>query len=531
MKYKTAFINGKIYTVNQAREWAEAVVTINNKILFVGSNDGAKEFIDKHTEIIDLENRLMLPGFIDGHAHIVMGGEYLLSVDLQPVKSIDEFKKVLKEYISVHKGEWIFGGNWNHENWENGVLPHKDWIDEFSPDTPVFVSRMDYHMALANTKTLELANITKETPDPVGGTIVRDEKTGEPTGLLKDKAMDLVYNVIPTPTDEHFAKAIDAAMLEAKRFGVTSIHDISYKHHFKALQKAEKEGRLTVRTYSRLLIENYKNFINSEITHSFGSDRLRIGSMKAFADGSLGSGTALMYEPFNDEPGNTGLAMDILEDDSLEKWAIECDKNKLQLSIHAIGDKANNEILNLAEKLNKENPPWDRRFRIEHTQHLSKADIQRFAELNVIASMQPYHLYDDGCWAEKKLGSDRIKRSWAFKSLMDSGAKVCFGSDWSVATLDPIKGIYAAVTRHTADGKNPNGFVPDEKITVEQAVECYTINCAYAAYMENEIGSIEKGKFADLVVLSENIFEIEKEKIKDVFVELTIFDGEIIYKT
>jgi len=522
------FVNGMIFTADARMKWADAVVTGNDKILFVGSYEKAKEFIDKNTEIIDLQNRLVLPGFIDAHAHIVMGGEYLLGVDLTQAKSPNDFKESLQNFIGENRDKWITGGNWNHENYENAVLPHKNWIDEFSKDTPIFVSRMDYHMGLANSKALELAGIDKNTQDPIGGTIEKDE-SGQPTGILKDKAMELVYNVIPEPEDLELERALDSAMNEAMRFGVTSIHDITYKNHLRAFQNYAEKKKLKTRIYTRLPIQNRNDLINSEIQYGFGNEWIKIGSMKAFADGSLGSSTALFFNPYTDDTSLYGLAMDVIQNGNLEKWALLCDKAKLQLSIHAIGDKAISQVLDIFEKIREQNPPWERRFRIEHAQHIAKKDFLRLAELDAIVSAQPYHLFDDGCWAEKKIGSERLRNSFAYNSLLNSGVKMCFGSDWPVVTLNPLTGIYAAVTRQTADGHNPKGLVPDEKISVEESVKAYTINGAYAAFEENIKGSISPGKLADMVVLSENIFEIEPEKIKDVRVVKTILDGEIIY--
>ncbi|MBN1300904.1 MAG: amidohydrolase [Melioribacteraceae bacterium] len=530
MKFKTAFINGKIYTADDSQKWTEAIVISGNKIIFTGSNSEAHQFIDNQTEVINLNSKLVLPGFIDSHAHIVMGGFYLQSIDLSGVSTPSGFREKMAEYISRHPGRWVTEGNWNHENWKNGELPRKEWIDDFSRDTPVFVVRMDYHMGLANSRALELAGISRHTPDPAGGKIVRDPITGEPTGILKDKAMELVYNVIPYPTDAEYKSAILNAMNEARRFGVTSIHDITYKNHLKHLQKAEREGYLTCRVYSRLPIELNKNLTDAEIQYNFGSDKLKIGSVKAFADGSLGSSTAYFFEPYSDDNTTCGLAMDILQDGSLKDWMLYCDANRLQLSIHAIGDRAVSEILDIVEIIEKQNPAWDRRFRLEHAQHIKKADIERCSKLGVFVSAQPYHLYYDGDYMEKKIGRDRLKEAYTFKSFIRSGVKLCFGSDWSVVSLNPLTGIYAAVTRQTSNGKYKDGINGDEKLTVEEAVKCYTINAAFASYSENLVGSIKKGKFADFVVLDKNIFEIEPKNIKDVVVKTTVFDGEIVYE-
>lgn len=525
-----AFINGKVYTVNEHQPFAEAVIIRNNRIFFVGSTEEAKHFITPETEVIDLKGKLMLPGFIDNHVHFISGGFYLLGVDLRQAKSTDEFKTTLQDYVSRNGGRWITGGDWNHEAWEKNDLPTKEWIDSFTPNTPVFVSRLDGHMALANSYALKLAGITKDTPSPEGGLIVKDKNTGEPTGILKDNAMGLVFSVIPDPDESEYEKALNAALQEAKKNGFTSVQDITYANDLRTYQKFEKDGRLTCRIYTRLPIADCDNLINSGIKYNFGSDRLKIGSLKAFADGSLGSSTALFFDPYFHDSSNTGLAMDIVTDGRLKKWALKSDKANLQLSIHAIGDKANSLMLDMFEEIVKDNPQWDRRFRIEHAQHVRPEDVKRFAKMNVIASVQPYHLIDDGCWAEKRIGTERLNTTYPFKSFIDSGVKLCFGSDWSVAPLDPIMGIYAAVTRSTLDGKRPEGWIPEQKISVEDAIKCYTINNAYASFEENTKGSIEAGKLADLVVLSDDILSIDPAKIKDVKVEMTIFDGSIIYQ-
>ena len=527
-KYKKAFINGNIYTVNANNDWAEAIITVNNKIVFVGTNEEANLHIDEFADVIDLEGKFVLPGFIDSHAHIVMGGEFLLNIDLSHVDSKNNFFEEVQLFAQNKIGKWIIGGNWNHHNWGNSELPRKEWIDECTKSTPVLIHRMDYHMALANSFALELAGITSETPNPPGGEIVRDSN-GNPTGILIDKAMDLIYKVIPTPTDSEYANAINTAMLLANRNGVTSIHDISYNHHFRALQKAERDNRLTARVYSRLMLSKNMNFSNIEIEHNFGSDLLKIGSMKAFADGSLGSESAYMFEPYNSNQNNFGLPMEELTNGKLKEMIIESDKNILQCSIHAIGDRAVSELIDIVEILDKENPSWDRRFRIEHAQTIRPEDIKRCADLGIIISAQPYHLFDDGCWAEEIIGKERLRQTFSFKSIFKANVKLCFGSDWPVSTISPIKGIHVAVTRETADGKNPNGLIPEEKLTLEDAIKCYTINAAYAAFQENLVGSIEVGKLADFVVLSDNLFEAQPSKIKDIKVNKTIFNGEVVF--
>lgn len=527
-KPKIAFINGKIYTVNEKLPFAEAVITQGEKIVFVGSQRDAEELIEKNTKKIDLKGRLMLPGFIDNHTHFAHGGFYLLGIDLRPAKSTQEFKQLVKEYVNQHEGKWVTGGYWDHEQWEINNLPTKEMIDDFSPNTPIFISRFDGHMALANSYALKLAGITKDTPSPEGGLIVKDKKTGEPTGILKDLAKDLIDSIIPEPSLEEYKQATLRALQEARENGITSIQDITHKNDLTTYQNLEKERLLSCRIYTRLPLSEYKDLVNSGIQVGSGSDKLKIGSLKEFADGSLGSSTALFFEPYDQDPSTCGLAMDVVTDGRLKEWSFDADKNKLQISIHAIGDNANYLMLNLFEEIIDVNPKWDRRFRIEHAQHVRFEDILRFAKLGVIASVQPYHCIDDGVWAEKRIG-DRIKYTHPYKSFLDANVKTCFGSDWPVAPLNAIYGIYAATTRRTLDDNNPNGWIPEQKISVEDAIRCYTINNAYAAFEENIKGSIEVGKLADLVVLSDDIFSINPVKIKDVKVDMTVFDGKIIY--
>ncbi|HCY77136.1 MAG TPA: amidohydrolase [Ignavibacteriales bacterium] len=526
---KTAFINGNVYTVNENQPTAQAVVVEGNKIIFVGSNDDAKKIIDPDTKLIDLDGKLMLPGFIDNHVHFISGGFYLLGIDLRPANSTKEFRKILKDYIDKYPSKWITGGYWDHEKWEVKELPTKEMIDDISPRTPIFVERLDGHMGLANSYALKLAGITKETKSPDGGLIVKDSKTGEPTGVLKDNAMNLVYNIIPSATAEENYEAALAGLNEAKKLGITSVQDITFDDALDVFNKLKSEGKLTCRIYTRMPIVELKKLVEKNIQVGYGDDLIRMGSLKAFADGSLGSSTAWFFDKYNQDTTTYGLPMDIITDGSMEKWCTDADKNHLQLSVHAIGDRANSFMLDLYEKISKENPKWDRRFRIEHAQHVRFQDIPRFAQLSVIASVQPYHCIDDGVWAEKRIGPDRIKYTYPFKSFLDAGVKMCFGTDWYVAPLNPLLGLYAAVTRRTLDDKNPNGWIPEQKISIEDAIKCYTINSAYASFEENTKGSIEVGKLADLIVLSEDILKIDPVKIKDVEVLMTIFDGKVIY--
>jgi predicted amidohydrolase YtcJ len=523
------FVNGKVWTVDKAKPSAEAVAVLAGRILAIGSGNEIGKFAGAQTRIVDLKGKLMLPGFIDNHTHFMSGGFQLQSVDLRYAKSEAEFAALIKARAEKYSTRWITGGDWDHDNWPGGNLPTKELIDRTTARTPVFVNRYDGHMALANSYALKLAGIDKNTPDPQGGTIVHDKKTGEPTGVLKDAAMNLVYRHVPDPGEAEMLEAAKLALAEARKFGVTSIQDVSSGHDVRVYQILRDKGELTARFHCRIPLSQWGNFAAVGIKVPFGDDWVRVGSLKEFADGSLGSSTALFFQPFTSDPGTRGLAMDVVLDGRLEKWGMGADRAGLQLSIHAIGDSANSLLLDLFEKITKTNPRWDRRFRNEHAQHIAPKDFHRFATLGVIASVQPYHAIDDGRWAEKRIGHERCKTTYPFRTFLDSGVKMCFGSDWTVGPLSPILGIYAAVTRRTTDGANPNGWIPEQKITVQEAIEAYSINCAYAAFEEGEKGSITPGKLADLVVLTDDILTIDPVRIEQVGVELTVVGGKIVY--
>ena len=527
---KTAFINGKVFTVNDNKPYAEAVVVEGGLIKFVGSTNKANNYIDDQTEVIDLQGKLMLPGFIDSHLHFTSGGYYLLGINLRPALSKEDFVFILKNYVQGKEGLWITGGRWDHESWQDKSLPTKELVDSITPNTPVFVSRIDGHMGLANSLALQLAGITSETPNPAGGLIVKDTETGEPTGILKDNAMDLVDDIIPDKSIEENIEAALRSLEETRKLGITSVHDMTQPGELEAYREVENMGELTCRIYSIAPIDTYDEIVRTGITAGNDEGLIKRGGLKGYTDGSLGASTAWFFEPYVQDTTTVGLPMDIVTNGNLEKWSIEADRNRLQLCVHAIGDRANSYMLDLYERIINNNSPWERRFRIEHAQHVRYSDIKRFSKLNVIASVQPYHCVDDGVWAEKRIGKERIKYTHPYKSFLDNNVTVAFGTDWPVAPLNPLFGIYAAVTRRTVDNKNPGGWNPEQKISVEDAIKCYTLNAAYASFEENIKGSIEEGKLADLVVLSDDIFTIDPVKIKDVNVDMTIFNGEIVFR-
>jgi len=525
-------LNGKIWTVNDAQPRAEAVACLGSRIVAVGSNGDIRKWIGPSTEVIDVGGRLVLPGFNDAHVHFFSGGENLAGVQLRDAKSEAEFRRRIAEFAAKQPaGRWITGGGWDHENWTPARLPTRQLIDAVTVGHPVFVNRLDGHMALANSEALKVAGITRDTPDPPGGTIVRDA-SGEPTGVLKDAAMDRVDRVIPAPSEEQIAEAVRAAMHYAAGNGVTSVQDMSAAPDIlRVYQTLLARGELTVRISGHQPLANWQRLAAVGLRADFGGEKLHIGGLKGFADGSLGSTTALFFEPYLDAPNTSGLAnSEMIPESKMQKRILEADRAGLQIAIHAIGDKANHIVLGMYEEAERQNGPRDRRFRIEHAQHLRMDDIPRFGRLHVIASMQPYHCIDDGRWAEKRIGPERAKGTYAFRSLLDSGAVLAFGSDWDVAPMVPLMGIYAAATRRTLDGKHPDGWVPEQKITVAEAIRAYTMGSAYASFDEKIKGSIEPGKLADMVVVSADILGVPPAEIEKARVETTVFDGKVIYR-
>lgn len=523
---ETIYTNARIWTGNADQPWAEALAVLDGSILAVGDRVEVEALQGASTEKIDLGGRFVMPGFIDNHVHFLSGGFQLASVDLRDADTPAEFARRIGAFAeTLSEGEWILGGDWDHERW-GGDLPERTWIDNLTADHPVFVSRLDGHMALANSRALELAGITRNTPDPNGGTIVRDD-SGNPLGVLKDTAMDLVRRVVPSPSEEAFDRALDRAVNHALSLGVTQVHDVGSYGGWTDLatyQRAQSRRKLKLRIYSIVPLATWERLAAYVKEHGRGDDWLRWGGLKGFVDGSLGSTTAWFYEAYDDEPETAGLL--VTDTTALRNDILQADAQGLHLAIHAIGDRANDWLLDRFEEAEDQHGPRDRRFRIEHAQHLSQTAFERFAELGVVPSMQPYHAIDDGRWAEKRIGAERIKTTYAFRRLLDSGANLTFGSDWTVAPINPLEGIYAAVTRRTLDEAHPAGWVPQEKISVEEALQAYTAANAYAGFQEDKVGTLEPGKWADFVVLSEDLFEINPVAIKNVKVLRTIVAGE-----
>lgn len=530
-------LNGKVWTgqpdgatAGKIRE-VEAVACQGGRIVAIGKTAELRRLAGRQTRVIDLAGRRVLPGFNDAHVHFADGGQGLASVQLRDAPSAAEFRdRIARFAASMTPGRWMLNGNWDHENWSPARLPTRQLIDAVTSRNPVFLNRLDGHMALANSLALRLAGITRETADPPGGMIVRDER-GEPTGILKDAAMSLVYRAIPDPSPQELSEALRAALRYAAANGVTSVQDMSAAAPvLAAYQRLLETDELTVRVYAHQPLASWENLARLGIRAPFGNERLRIGGLKGFADGALGSTTALFFEPYQDDRATSGLPSDeMIPEDRLLRNVAGADQAGLQVAIHAIGDRANQIVLGMFAEVARRHGARERRFRIEHAQHLRPEEVRAFAAQRVVASMQPYHLIDDGRWAENRIGPVRARGSYAFRSLLDAGATLAFGSDWFVAPMEPLLGIYAAVTRQTLDGKRPEGWIPAEKISVTEAVRAFTAGSAYAEFEEKRKGTIGVGMLADLVVLSDDIFTIDPPRIRQTRVEMTIFNGRVVF--
>ncbi|MDP2957151.1 MAG: amidohydrolase family protein [Longimicrobiales bacterium] len=524
------FRGGSVWTGDPTAPSATAVAVKGGRIVAVGSDANVAGLVGDATRVVELGGRTLMPGFIDAHTHFLDGGFKLAGVDLRSAATPEEFARRIGDFAgSVPAGAWITGGDWDHELW-GGELPRREWVDSLTPDHPVFVNRLDGHMALANSAALRLAGVDAEgrTADPEGGTIVRDPATGEPAGVFKDEAMGLVGRAIPDPSEADLDQALQAAASHALERGVTQVHDMAGWESLATYSRAQARGELPLRVYSVVPLSTWERLRDHVAANGRGDDRLWWGGLKAFVDGSLGSTTAWFYDPYEDEPGTSGFMT--TDSAALRTWIEGADAAGLHVIVHAIGDAANDWLLDVYRDVAAAHGPRDRRFRIEHVQHLSASALPRFAEQGVIASMQPYHAADDGRWAEKRIGPERIKTTYAFRSLLDAGATLAFGSDWTVAPIDPIMGMDAAVTRRTIDGANPEGWVPQERISLEETLRAYTDGGARAGFMEDRLGRISTGMLADLVVLDRDVLRAESKSLVDARVDMTVVDGRIAYE-
>lgn len=523
-------ISAQIWTGNPSRPEVSALAVRNGRIVLVGGNEEVEALRGPKTVVVDGKSRRVVPGFIDSHTHMSMGGFNLLAVDLRHTKDPADFTARLAQFVSTRPpGLWLTDGAWDHQVWADPVLPTRAMLDPATGDHPTCLSRTDGHMMVCNSRALALAKITRQIPDPPGGAIVRDA-SGEPTGVLKDAAMDLISAVRPARTAAEVEEALRTAVRHAAENGVTSVQDLPGNAiDLDGWEKLRRDGKLTVRVSYRPSLSEWEKARDRR--RSMKKDEwLSIGGVKGYMDGSLGSGTALFFQPYTDDPKTSGVyAAEAIPLSKLEARVAAADAAGLPVEVHAIGDRANAEVLGIFERVAKKNGPKDRRFRIEHAQHLRPEDIPRFARLGVVASMQPYHAIDDGRWAEKRIGLERCRTTYAFRSLEKAGVTLAFGSDWDVAPLSPLAGIDAAVNRRTLDGRHPEGWIPEQKIAVADALRAYTSNAAWAAFEEKDKGTLTEGKLADFVVLSADLLSIPRRNLDAVKVDATVVGGRVVY--
>jgi predicted amidohydrolase YtcJ len=519
---------GRIWTGDPAAPWAQGVAIRADSVVAVGDSATIAGMVGSQTTVLAPPGGFVAPGFMDDHVHLRWGGFQLASVDLRDATSPEEVTRRIQAFAAtLAPGEWITGGDWDHEKWPGTPLPDRSWIDSVTPRNPVFVQRLDGHMALANSQALAAAKLDRSMKEIPGGTIMR-RSDRDLTGVFKDEAMNPVLAVIPEPSASQLDSALARALRHAASLGVVGVSSVSTDWaDIAALKRARARGALTLRVSNYIPLASWRAMAESVRVHGPGDDWIRTAGVKGFVDGSLGSTTALMFQPYRDAPNTRGLF--VTPEDSLRAWIGAADSAGIQVAVHAIGDRANALLLDIFDSVAQAHGARDRRFRIEHAQHLRQQDIPRFAALGVIPSMQPYHAADDGRWAWKRIGPDLIQGTYAFRTLLDTGARLTCGSDWTVAPLDPRVGIQAAVTRQTLDGKNPEGWVPEQKISVEDALRCYTVNNAYAMFGEKRRGMLKPGYLADLVVVDRDLTRIPATSIAEARVVATIVGGKVVY--
>jgi hypothetical protein len=530
--------NARVWTVDRNQPNAKAVAILGDRIVAVGSADEIDRWRGDTTQVIDAHGHLLLPGFNDAHLHFTSGGLSIDAIHLRDAATAVEFARRIAERAAITApGEWITGGEWDDQVWAQksggrDELPTRQLIDDATRNVPVLVQRLDGHMVLANSAALKIIGITRDTPNPPGGEIVRDAH-GEPTGILKDAAMVPAYAKLPPLSHERRLQAVRRAMVHAARAGITSVQDMNPSYDDVAVYaELAEHGELTVRIYAAPPIAVWEDQAKLGLRRAFGSSWLRYGAVKAYADGSLGSTTAYMFAPYRDTPQAYGLlAEDMIPAEKIRRNLLGADRANLQVCVHAIGDRAVSSVLDLFAEVEKQDGPRDRRFRIEHAQHVAPRDFARFRDLGVVASMQPYHAIDDGQWAETRISHELASTSYAWRTMLDNHVRLAFGTDWPVAPLEPLISLSAAVTRATLDGKHPQGWYPEQKLNVAEAIEAYTLGSAYAEFQEKQKGTITAGKLADVILLSDDVFTIEPKGIQDVTVELTVVGGRVVYQS
>lgn len=523
-------LEARIFTADEDRPWVQALAVKDGLILKVGTEDEISPLIGDRTEVIRLPGSLAVPGFNDAHVHMVEGGESIIGIQLRDAPDERDFRDRIAAYVQeLPRGTWVLYGNWDHEAYPSKRHPTKELIDPVTPDHPVFVTRLDGHISLANTLALELAGITRGTPDPEGGTIVRDPATGEASGILIDAAQTRVTRVIPESDDSAIRRALEAAIAHAAELGVTSVQDNTDSQIFRVYGQIRSEGKLTVRVSAWHPIARQAELVELGIQGPSGDIWLRRGTVKIFADGSMGAGSALFFEPYTDDPSTSGLAM--ASEEELHRLIREADALGFDIACHAIGDRANAVILDAFAEAFRVNSDRQnqRRHRIEHAQVVRDEDVRRFRELDIIASIQPSHAIDDMRWAEKRIGRERCRNSYRVGSFINSGIHTAFGTDWFVEPLDPRLGLYAAVTREFPEGGPEGGWFPEERITLEQAITAYTMGSAFAEGMEDIKGKLAEGYLADISVFEKDLFVLEPQEWLTTPVILTVVGGNIVY--
>jgi hypothetical protein len=525
--------SGTVYPVEPAHNRAQAVAVKDGRILAVGDDSELEPLIGSKTQVIDLEGRLVLPGFTDSHVHFLVYALRRHQVVLDGVGDWEEIRRRVHAGVErAAQGEWVLGWGWNQNLWGNGTFPSRADLDDIAPHNPVALTRTDFHSLWVNSLALETASITAETPDPPESRIDRDPATGQPSGILREwGAMGLIEDVIPLPSDGAVDTALRETIAEAHQLGLTGVHDMRVEteklNALRAFQRLYRRGELTLRVSCALPVDRLDETIAMGLDSGPGDATLRVGGIKVFTDGSMGSGTAWMLEPYADDPNNRGLT--ITSEDQLRDIALHAEQAGLSLIIHAIGDCAVREVLDVLAEVRSYS--WaGLRHRIEHVQIIHPDDIPRLAQLGVIASMQPVHIMDDWPVADRVWGHERSRTAYALRSLLSAGTHLALGSDCPVAPLNPLLGIQAAVLRQGEKGEPRDGWYPEERLTVAEAVRGYTMGAAYAVGLEDVLGSITPGKLADLVVLDRDIFEIEPVEIASVKPTMTIFDGLVVYQ-
>jgi predicted amidohydrolase YtcJ len=528
-KADMVLLNGKIFTLDDANPFVESLAVKEGLILALGKSADIKRFIGPQTQVLDVKGKLIIPGLIDAHTHFASGGHSLASLSFRGVNSIEKIQEMVASKINeFSEGAPVFGSEYDHTLFPGGTWPTKEDLDKVSPKNPVVIERVDGHSIWVNSLALKQSGITKATKNPYGGEILKDPKTGEPTGILTESATSLI-KVKRSGAESTPQQDIERALAHAAKLGLTGVHTSSDLQEIDIYKKLNQEGKLTLRVYAWLRIEEIDKYIKLVIKQGLGDEMVKVGFLKAFIDGTLGSGTALMFEPFADAPGKTGLPQ--YPEEKFYQLVEKAHQNGYQIGVHAIGDKAVNWVLNAVERAEQKDGNKNLRHRIEHAQVIIPSDVKRFKELGVIASMQPTHCTTDMRFCERRIGLERSKNAYIWKTLIDNGAWLAFGSDWPVEPLDPMRGLYSAVTRKNIEFDYPEGgWFPEQRLTMAEAIKYFTLGSAFASFEENIKGSLEVGKLADMVVLSKDLFTIPPREILTTEVLCTILGGKIVYK-